>query len=536
MMEKRKVISIVLNAHLPFVRHFEERENRGPGPFRSPGESWFFDALSDTYLPLLETFRRLDEDHVPFRLGISLSPVLCEMLSDDYLIKKYLAYTDRQIEFGRRELERTGGQEELHTLAKYYYDLAINRRFLFTERYERNILKALDFYQRKGRVEILPTAATHAFLPFLCSSAEAVQAQIEVGIVSCRSAFGQSPQGFWLPELGWIPALEEYLGAYNFGYTIVESHGLVYGNPPAEKGTFYPVKTPSGLFILARDYYAATGIPQIIRNSRYRDNNKDAGYDLPVDLIGPFLGENGARTGTGYKYWRAGTDKGQRLLYDPGAAEKQAAEDARYFLEKGVSRLKAAAALMDEAPLSLWAFDADTFGRGWFEGHVFLEALFREGARQDDIQFMTPAEYIYKQDVQKFQTVIPEFSSCGTNGYAETWLDASNDWMYRHLIRAQYRMIEMAERFSGDSGLKERVLNQAAREILLAQASDWPKMMYREDHAEFARAGVEESLRNFTTIYEALGSNYISTEWLTGLEKRHNVFPGINYRIFRRKK
>jgi 1,4-alpha-glucan branching enzyme len=98
------------------------------------------------------------------------------------------------------------------------------------------------------------------------------------------------------------------------------------------------------------------------------------------------------------------------------------------------------------------------------------------------------------------------------------------------------RMTELAERFPDDTGLKERALNQAAREILLAQSSDWPSLLYRQESKEYARTQAENALRNFTTIYEALGSNYISTEWLTSLERRHNLFPNINYRVFRRKK
>jgi 1,4-alpha-glucan branching enzyme len=116
------------------------------------------------------------------------------------------------------------------------------------------------------------------------------------------------------------------------------------------------------------------------------------------------------------------------------------------------------------------------------------------------------------------------------------WLDASNDWLYRHAIRSLKRMTELAERFPDDTGLKERALNQAAREILLVQNSDWAKMLYSQDNAEYAKEQIISSLRNFTTIYESLGSNYISTEWLTGLEKRHTIFPNINYRVFRRKK
>ena len=116
------------------------------------------------------------------------------------------------------------------------------------------------------------------------------------------------------------------------------------------------------------------------------------------------------------------------------------------------------------------------------------------------------------------------------------WLDASNDWIYRHTVRSLERMVELAERFPNESGIKERALNQAAREILLAQTSDWTKCLYKQESVEYARNQLEGALRNFTTIYEALGSNYISTEWLTTLEQRHNIFPTMNYRVFRRKR
>ena len=149
---------------------------------------------------------------------------------------------------------------------------------------------------------------------------------------------------------------------------------------------------------------------------------------------------------------------------------------------------------------------------------------------------MTPSEYLCKQDPGSFQTLKPEFSSWGPGGYAEAWLDASNDWMHSHTMRALERMVEIAERFPNSSGLKERALNQAAREILLVLASDWSKMLYKQESPAYARSRIENSLRNFTTIYEALGSNYISTEWLTHLERRHNIFPNINYRVFRRKR
>ena len=367
------------------------------------------------------------------------------------------------------------------------------------------------------------------------SCPEAVQAQIEVALSSYHRTFGKFPQGFFLSEMGWTGEMERPLRSYNLGYTIVEAHGLVYGDPPARKGTFYPVRTPRGVVVLGREYYSGEDLRELSGNALYRDNLRDSGYDLPAASVGPFLGPGGARGLTGYKYYARGPASGAGI-YDPAAALAQAARSAEVFLGRRLSQLNAAAELMDEMPLCLCVFRAGDLGRSWYEGFDFLEQIFRQGARRGGARFMTPAEYLYKQRSVDFQTALPAYSSGGFNGYGETWLHVSNDWMYRHTFRALERMTELAERFPNNTGLKERALNQAAREILLVLSSDWPGMLYRQESSGLAFSGIEDALRNFTTIYEALGSNYISTEWLTNLEKRHRVFPHINYRIFRRKK
>jgi 1,4-alpha-glucan branching enzyme len=392
-------------------------------------------------------------------------------------------------------------------------------------------------YPRKGRLELLTTAATHAFLPLYAAYPEAVQAQLEVASASHRRNFGKNPQGFWLPELGWTTELDSYLRAYNFSYTITDTHSLLLRNPPVSRGSFFPVKTQGGIFVLARDFYACRELggceSGLARDAVYRDYSRDAGYELPLGYVKPFLGPGGERAMTGFKYW----SDGGRQTYNSEKAREKVEEQARLFLGALVTRLRSASEYMEETPISVCACDADSFGRYWYEGTRFIETLFREGARRSgEVLFTNPSEYLYKQNIFSFETVEPGFSSWGANGYAEMWLDASNDWLYRHAIRSLKRMTELAERFPDDSGLKERALNQAAREILLVQGSDWAKMLYSQENTEYARKQIEGSLRNFTTIYESLGSNYISTEWLTSLEKRHTVFPNINYRVFRRKK
>jgi len=526
-MDFHYAISFVLEAHLPFVREFQKDDDLS----QAGEESRFFEYVSETLLPFLEMLHHLETDHVPFRFGLAISPVLIHLLTDDHLQRKYLSYIDKQIEFGRQEIERTANNDELNKLAQRYYNTIVDRRIAYTERYERNLLKAFDFFRRKGKLEILASCATHAFLPFISHNSESLQAQMEIPIAAYRRYFAGAPQGFWLPELGWSSALEPYLRDYNFSYTVVDSHGLLFGNPQPKKGTFYPVKTHSGTCVLARDLYAVREIEKITKDDIFRNNDRDVGYEMPPETVKAFLSSEGERHRTGYKYWqRTGGN------YNPQAATGKASEYAKIFLQNTINRLEEASKHMDETPLVLYANNAGFFGNLWHEGFQFLETLFRLAHEYKDLKFINPGEYIFKQEFSKIPIVSPEFSSGGINGYAETWLDVSNDWIYPHLARSMERMTELAERFPDDTGLKERALNQAAREILLAQSSDWAALLFKQDSTEYAANQAENALRNFTTIYEALGSNYISTEWLTTLERRHNIFPHINYRVFRRKK
>ena len=537
-MEFRYAISLILNAHIPYVKEFRKDDELS----QIGEEGRFFQYISETLMPLLELFERLDNDRIPFRISLVITPILCHLLNDEMLQKKYLHYIDKQIEFGKQELERTTGNENLNKLTLSYYNQIVNRKNAFIEKYEKNLLKAIDFYRRKGNVEILASCATNAFLPFISHNSESMQAQMEIPVSTYRRHFGGTTAGFWLPSLGWHSEMESYLRSYNYTYTILDTHGLLFSNPSPEKGCFYPAKTPNGTIILARDLYASQEIKKITTDDQFRNNDRDAGYELPAEMVNPFLSAEGERHRTGYKYWARTTadsyneDRANQDIYDPQGAAEKAVIHAGAFLENTVTRLKEASKNMKEAPISINAYNASSFGHLWYEGPLFIETLFRMASEFKDLLFITPSEYIFKQNLTSFQVVNPEFSSNGANGYAETWLNVSNDWIFRHLSHAMERMTELAERFPDDTGLKERALNQAAREILLAQSSDWPALLYKQDSTEYARNQAENSLRNFTTIYEALGSNYLSTEWLTTLERKHNIFPGINYRVFRRKR
>jgi 1,4-alpha-glucan branching enzyme len=540
-MSGKNVIAIVLNAHIPFARK--------EGANFSFEEMPFFVTVSETLIPLLEMFDRLEADEIPFRLGLVVSPVLCQMLTDNLLINHYLDYVDRQIAFGVQELERTKNDPVLNNLVRYYYDNAIERRILFTERYEKNIPRVLSYYQKKGRLELLVSPATNCFLPFYIEHYEIMRAQIETALASHKKFFNSKPDGFWLPELGYHPKLSPYLRSYDFRYTIIDTHSALLANPPPMYGSFFPLKTNHNVVLLVKDFYAhrdimdrELGMPV---ESDFRDFFHDAADDLPLESIKLFLGDDGTRLSTGYKYHSIGSGMKPRTFYDPQLAAKKVKEYADTFLEKRVSTLNMAGELMQKkqagAALSLCVWNVDFLGRFWHEGTLFLENIFRVGHVKNKVQFMTPLEYINCQDESLFQTVKPEYSSSGFNGYAESWLDASNDSFYRHLFHAAERMAELAERFRNETGIKERALNQAAREILLALSSNWQRLISTQNNISlpkwknYAKNELESHLKNFTTIYEALGSNYLSTRFLTDIEHRNNIFPDINYSVFRRK-
>jgi 1,4-alpha-glucan branching enzyme len=494
-------------------------------------------------------FDRLEADKVPFRMSIAVSPILCHLLTDEILLNRYLEYVDRQIAFGANEIERTKDDPAMNNLAKYYFDNAIERRVNFTERYGKNIPQVFSRYQKKGRIELLTSSATNCFLPFYVYHHEVIRAQIETALASHKKFFNSKPAGIWLPELGYHNRLSAYLRGYGFRYTILDTHSALLANPPPKYGSFFPLKTKDELALLVRDFYAyrdimdrEQGLPV---ESVFRDFFHDAADDLPVEYIKPFLADDGTRLSTGYKYHSIGGET-PLSLYDPVLAAEKARKHAEIFMERRISALNRASSLMrgdsgELSAVSLCAWNADFFGRFWHEGMVFLENVFRMGRARNEIKFMTPSEYINSTDDALFQITKPEFSSSGFNGYAESWLDASNDSFYRHLFHAAARMAELAERFKNETGIKERALNQAAREILLALSSDWQRLISTQNNISlprwrnYAKNAIESHLKNFTTIYEALGSDYLSTRFLTDIEHRNNIFPDIAYSVFRRK-
>ena len=296
-------LCLVLHAHLPFVRH--------PENDYMLEENWLYEALTETYLPLLAHFTTLVDDRVPFRLSLSLTPTLCSMFTDALLQQRYLRHLDKLIELAVKEIDRTAAAKhpDFTKTATMYYERFSQCRWLFEEVYGRNLVAAFKEFQDRGVLEIIASGATHAFLPTMQSSERAVRAQISVGADEYRRHFGCDPKGFWLPECGYYPGLETILDKEGLQYFIVDTHGLLFAEPRPAFGVFAPIVcTGAPVAAFARDaessrsvWSADEGYPG---HPRYREFYRDIGFDLDIDYLRPYIDPIGIRIQTGIKYYR----------------------------------------------------------------------------------------------------------------------------------------------------------------------------------------------------------------------------------------
>ncbi len=523
----RGYLSLVLHAHLPFVRHPEH-----PEFFE---ERWLFEAITECYLPIIRAFDRLLDDGIKFRVAISLSPTLVAMLQDDLLQNRYLAHMDKLIDLAYREVARTKNDPALNRLAVYYRDIFLEAVRVFDAQYGRDLVGAFRKFSEAGVLEIMTTTATHGFLPLLKTHPAAVRAQVQTGAESFRRTFGRSTDGIWIPECGYYPGLEKVLAESGFRWFIVDAHGILNASVRPRSGVYAPLACPNGVAAFGRDpdssrqvWSSSEGYPG---DFDYREFHRDIGNELDLDYLKPNLLDGRIRVHTGIKYWRV-TGSENKEAYDPVKAREKAWIHAGHFLECRQKQIAAQADQLSTPPFLLSPYDAELFGHWWWEGPQFLEFLVRRIAAQKTVELATPADYLERHPV--LQRATPSASTWGWQGYNECWLSGCNEWIYPHLHHAARVMSEMSERFQQEPAgtPRERMLNQAFRSLLLAQSSDWPFIMKCGTNVEYANKRVRDQLARFHFLVTAVQQNRIDERKLQALEAMDNLFPFIDFRSY----
>ncbi len=520
-------LALVLHAHLPFVRH-PEHEN-----FLE--EDWLFQAITETYIPLIQVFDGLVKDSVPFKLTLSLSPPLLSMLSDELLQRRTVRSLDRSLELAEKEIKRTRRQPGVLPLARMYRDKLSEARDLFVNRYRRNLIHAFREFMEAGHLEIITCGATHGYLPLMTVVPNAVRAQIQVAVETHERFLGLRPSGIWLPECAYQPGIESYLADAGIDYFFVDTHGILYAESRPPHGVHSPVLCPNGVAAFGRDaesskqvWSSEEGYPS---DFDYRDFYRDIGFDLDHAYIHPYIVPTGDRKMTGFKYHCITGATEHKDLYQPQHARSKAAAHAAHFLFNRQRQIDHLGSLMDRPPIIVAPYDAELFGHWWYEGPQWLNFLLRKIARdQEMVTLITPGEYLKRYPENPCAT--PAASSWGLKGYHEHWMSKANDWIYRHLHKAAERMVELAQTHPRAAGLEQRALNQAARELLLAQASDWAFIMFAGTMVDYAVKRTQDHLARFTRLYNDIQGGTLDDPWLTLIEVKDNIFPHLDYRVY----
>ena len=519
-------VNLILHAHLPYVRHLEYP--------KFLEENWLFESLNETYIPLLRMFEKLDMEGLGYHVSICFSPTLVTMLTDGPLQERFVDYMNGRIELGEKEAERTLHEDrECHGMALRYLEEARTNLEMF-ERCGRNILIGYRNLSDRNRVELLTTAATHAYLPIYKNHPTAIKAQVVTGLRTYERVFGQSSKGFWLPECGYYPGLDKVLYDNGVMWCQLASHSVISARDKSIYGGYKPVRLPSGLAGFPRDWSLTSLVWSSVSgypcDGDNRDFYRDIGYYLPLDYVRPYIHEPEVRVFTGYKYHAITGSTENKRFYDYDKAMEKTALHVENYLYSIKRKGLALETSGISDPIFNLCFDAELFGHRWYEGIRFLELFLRRGAECDDIAFTTPMLSIL--DGNEYDSLYVNESSWGTGGYSDTWLDASNSWIYRHIMKALDRMEELTHRFPEQGSLKGRFLNQASREVLLAMASDWPCIMHDRTSVSYAEKRLRNHLGSFNVVYSSMCQNTVNTEWLINAERSSQIFPDMDYTLF----
>ena len=188
-------LAFVLHAHLPYVRKSEKN---------SLEEDWLFQAILESYLPLLQVMESSEKLNDNAKLTISLSPTLLSLLKDPELKAKFPEWIMTRIDL----------LNELSKEDKAYSEFLLKRlqtQLKDWEKCQGDLIIRFKNLSKTGFLDIMTCAATHGYLPILRENEETVIGQIKTAIHFHENIFEFKPLGIWLPECAYYENLDNIL-------------------------------------------------------------------------------------------------------------------------------------------------------------------------------------------------------------------------------------------------------------------------------------------------------------------------------------
>lgn len=527
------VFGLMLHCHIPYCR------KSGVWP---AGEEWLFEAMNETYLPLLQVLRRFQIDGLRPGIMIGVVPILAEQLADPYMNRRFIEYLEDKIRRAEQDCLRFNNHPEKLRIAEYWLELFKSHLQAYFHDFYRDILGTLKWLQEEGVIEILTSAATHGFLPLL-EQDSAVFAQVRLGVETYRKYFGCQPKGFWLPECAYRPAhwlerenrarkgLDQWLADEGLTYFFVEGVGLTraaflenrYGEERPQTGRGY--RLASGMAVFGRNQ--ATG-RQVWSG--------EVGY--PGD---PYYLEFHAKDPeSGLHYWRV-TGSSEKAGYDPERAQQRVESHAEHFVS--LVRQEAFRQELESPspePLIISPYDGELFGHWWHEGVQWIDRVFRLLDQEEAVQSRGLGAWVGHQG-PSLSTIEMGPSTWGLNADFTVWENPEHAWIWPY-INACCRDLEAvlghADRWGRSSDERGvRILRQLARELLLMEGSDWPFLLFTTQAKEYANQRFHHHHQRFQRLIWAAKDlsdrGRLGDSDLAQMEEVDNPWPDLNPDYFR---
>tara|TARA_Y100000589_G_scaffold126924_1_gene120866 strand:- start:441 stop:2012 length:1572 start_codon:yes stop_codon:yes gene_type:complete len=505
-------LAFILHAHLPYVRKNEKN---------SLEEDWFFQALLECYLPLIRVLEESKPGNA--KLTISLSPTLLSLFQSSKLKKKFPEWINTRIDLLEELPEKQKKASEF--LYKNMKD-----QLIYWEKHNGNLIIRFKNLLESGCLDIITCAATHGYLPILRENPETVVGQIKTAIRHHQSTFDIKPFGIWLPECAYYENLDKILSECGIRYAVLDGHGILNSKPRPRYGVYAPICSQNGVAFFGRDsqstlpvWSSKEGFPG---DSVYREFHKDLGWELPLIK----LKEKGISSSRplGLKFYRITSNQislGEKDFYKENLAEKKAKEHAEYYLSRRSEQLRGLSIDNKFKPTLIAPFDAELFGHWWYEGPIFLKNIFKS-SKKYSIK-LTHLKEILSLSPQ-LQLCEPSPSSWGQGGFHNYWLNDTNSWIVPEITKAGSTFVEVNSR-NNKNKISKRILKQAARELLLAESSDWSFILRAGTTTELAKERIERHLSRFWKLIQSLNKiESIDLTFLESIEEEDKIFPNIN--------
>lgn len=510
----RGALALVLHAHLPYVRSAQSG---------SLEEDWYFQALIECYLPLLEALELAAGDPCQSpRLTIGLSPTLLSLLADPELKQRFPSWIKARLDLlPKADANLQEARDHLASRMEGHLQSWVAC--------EGDLIGRFAALQRQQVLDLLTCGATHGYLPLLRQHPEAIRGQLRTAVREHQRLIGERPLGIWLPECAYYEGLDQWLRDAGLRYTVLDGHGLLHARPRPRYGVYAPICSRNGVAFFGRDseatlpvWSARDGYPG---HPAYREFHRDLGWDLPVEQLKP-LGLDQPRP-LGLKLHRVSDHSApldQKQPYSPNVAAELVRHHATHYLQGRKAQLSQLSQAMASEPLLVAPFDAELFGHWWFEGPAFLSELFRQSSALG-VAFTRLRDVL--NNAEQLQLCDPCPSSWGQGGYHNYWLNETNAWIVPEWERASAAMVRRCSRGVGREQDLE-LLQQAARELLLAQSSDWSFILRAGTTTELARERVERHLGRFWTLMNTIDcGNQLPQGWLNDIQEDDRLFPQI---------